>query len=66
MCIRDRIVNCCGLRLEWVNPTGGSTGGETGGTGEAGGETGGNTGTEPGGEGSDPRRRQARAAWCCL
>ena len=49
-----QIVNCCGLRLEWVNPTGGSTGGETGGTGEAGGETGGNTGTEPGGEGSDP------------
>mgnify|MGYP004479707331 FL=1 len=45
-----QIVNCCGLRLEWVNPTGGSTGGETGGTGE----TGGNTGTEPGGEGSDP------------
>lgn len=45
-----QIVNCCGLRLEWVNPTGGSTGG----TGEAGGETGGNTGTEPGGEGSDP------------
>ncbi len=49
-----QIVNCCGLRLEWVNPTGGSTGGSTGGTGEAGGETGGNTGTEPGGEGSDP------------
>ncbi len=49
-----QIVNCCGLRLEWVNPTGGSTGGETGGTGEAGGETGGNTGTEPGGESTDP------------
>ena len=49
-----QIVNCCGLRLEWVNPTGGSTGGETGGTGEAGGETGGNTGTEPDGEGTDP------------
>ena len=48
------IVNCCGLRLEWVNPTGGSTGGETGGTGEAGGETGGSTGTEPGGESTDP------------
>ncbi len=49
-----QIVNCCGLRLEWVNPTGGSTGGETGGTGEAGDETGGNTGTEPGGESTDP------------
>ena len=37
------IVNCCGLRLEWVNPSGGETGGETG-TGGEGGQTGGETG----------------------
>lgn len=37
------IVNCCGLRLEWVSPSGGETGGETG-TGGEGGETGGETG----------------------
>ena len=37
------IVNCCGLRLEWVSPSGGETGGETG-TGGEGGQTGGETG----------------------
>ena len=37
------IVNCCGLRLEWVSLSGGETGGETG-TGGEGGQTGGETG----------------------
>lgn len=37
------IVNCCGLRLEWVNPSGGESGGETGAGGD-GGQTGGETG----------------------
>lgn len=35
------IVNCCGLRLEWVNPSGG---GESGEGGQTGGETGGQGG----------------------
>ena len=40
------IVNCCGLRLEWVNPSGGGESGE-------GGQTGGQTGGETGGQGGE-------------
>ena len=53
------IVNCCGLRLEWVNPSGGGEsgeGGQTGGeTGGQGGETGdtGDTGDVAGQTGDD-------------
>lgn len=50
------IVNCCGLRLEWVNPSGGGEsgeGGQTGGeTGGQGGETG-DTGDVAGQTGND-------------
>ena len=48
------IVNCCGLRLEWVNPSGGGesgeggqTGGETGDTGDVAGQTGDDGQTTP-------------------